>query len=68
MWLFHASTSSITFSIRHVVKELVEIQGRMIIPLAKVENKVVCRLNSSDLIGKEADNTNDGDSGSKPFT
>ncbi|XP_022690250.1 uncharacterized protein LOC111261206 [Varroa jacobsoni] len=39
-------------------QELVEIQGRMVIPIAKVENKVVCRLNPKDLVGESTSNSN----------
>ncbi|OQR74430.1 hypothetical protein BIW11_09078, partial [Tropilaelaps mercedesae] len=35
-------------------QELVEVQGRMMLSLAKVENKVVCRLNPNDLVGQDS--------------
>lgn len=30
----------------------------MVIPIAKVENKVVCRLNPKDLVGEGTSNSN----------
>lgn len=35
-------------------QEVVDVQGRTVVPVAKVDNKVVCRLNPTDLLSNQS--------------